>query len=81
MLPKCSGYSEASQNFPQATNFSYIKQYSTQSALWNTTLGYGFHFQYRKSRRLPIESFAHDSGRTLLHAEYGYLKESPNTNS
>jgi cold shock CspA family protein len=28
---------------------------------WNTTLGYGFHFQQRNPRTLPIESFAHDS--------------------
>jgi hypothetical protein len=26
---KCNGYSDASQNFPQATNFSYIKQYQS----------------------------------------------------
>jgi hypothetical protein len=29
----------------------------------------------------PIESLAHDSGRTLVRAEYGYPKGSPNTNS
>jgi hypothetical protein len=28
-----------------------------------------------------IESLAHDSGRTLVRAEYGYPKGSPNTNS
>jgi hypothetical protein len=33
--------------------------------LGNTTLGTGFHFQHRNPRALPIESFAHDSGRTL----------------
>jgi hypothetical protein len=27
------------------------------------------------------ESLAHDSGRTLVRAEYGYQKGSPNTNS
>jgi hypothetical protein len=27
------------------------------------------------------KSFAYDSGRTLVRAEYGYPKESPNTNS
>jgi hypothetical protein len=31
--PKCIGYSDESQNSPQATNFSYIKQYSNQSGL------------------------------------------------
>jgi hypothetical protein len=30
---------------------------------------------------LPIECLAHDSGRTLVCAEYGYPKGSPNTNS
>jgi hypothetical protein len=28
-----------------------------------------------------IESFAHDSGQTLVIAEYGYSKGSPNTSS
>jgi hypothetical protein len=49
--------------------------------LQNATLGYGFHFQHRNYRTFPIESLAHDSGRTLICAEYGYLKGSPNTNS
>jgi hypothetical protein len=31
--------------------------------------------------KLWIESLAHDSGRTLVRAEYGYPKGSPNTNS
>jgi hypothetical protein len=31
--PKCIGYLDASQNSPQATNFSYIKQYSNKSGL------------------------------------------------
>jgi hypothetical protein len=47
----------------------------------NTTLGYGFHFQHRNSRTLEIESLAHDSGSTLVCAECGYPKGSPNTNS
>jgi hypothetical protein len=42
---------------------------------------YSFHFQHRNSRTFPIESLAHDSGRTLVCAEYGYPKGSPNTNS
>jgi hypothetical protein len=46
--------------------------------LWNTTLGYGLHFQHRKCRTVPIEKFAHDSGHTLVHADNqcGYPKES-----
>jgi hypothetical protein len=35
----------------------------------------------RNSRMFPIEIHAHDSGRTLVCAEYGYPKGSPNTNS
>jgi hypothetical protein len=35
----------------------------------------------RNSRTFPTESLAHDSGRTLVSAEYGYPKGSPNTNS
>jgi hypothetical protein len=31
--PKCIGYSDACKNSLQATNFSYIKQYSNQSGL------------------------------------------------
>jgi hypothetical protein len=31
--------------------------------------------------RLTLESLAHDSGRTLVRAEYGYPKGSPDTNS
>jgi hypothetical protein len=33
------------------------------------------------SRTFPIEILAHDSGRTLVRAEYGYPKGSPDTNS
>jgi hypothetical protein len=46
-VTKMYGYSDASQNSPQATNFSYIKQYANQSGLRNSTLGYGLHFQHR----------------------------------
>jgi hypothetical protein len=59
----------------------YKKQYSTNLDLRNTTLGYGFHFLHRNSRTFPIESLAHDSGRTLVCAEYVYPKGSPDTNS
>jgi hypothetical protein len=45
------------------------------------TLGYGFHFQHRNPRTFPIESLAHDSGRTSVRAECGYPKGSPNTDS
>jgi hypothetical protein len=47
----------------------------------NTALVYGFYFQCRNSRTFPTESLAHDSGRTLVRAEYGYRKGSPNTNN
>jgi hypothetical protein len=57
-----------------ATPFTIVPQ-------TNTTLGYGFHFQHRNPRTFPIESLAHDSGRTSVCAEYGYPKGSPNTNS
>jgi hypothetical protein len=60
-------------SLPQATNFSYIKN--------KQNLGYGFHFQHRNPRPFPIDSLAHDSGRALVRAEYGYPKGSPNTNS
>jgi hypothetical protein len=33
LSPKCTGYLNASQNSPQTTNFSYIKQYSNKSGL------------------------------------------------
>jgi hypothetical protein len=66
----------------------YIQQTSliqsntqTNLDLRNTTLGYGFHFQHRNFRTFPVEDLAHDTGRTLVRAEYGYQKESPNTNS
>jgi hypothetical protein len=45
-----------------------------------TNLGYGFHFQQRNPIPLLIESFAHDSGCTLVCAKYGYPKGSLNTN-
>jgi hypothetical protein len=45
------------------------------------TPGYDLHFQHRNPIMLPIESFVRDSGCTLVSAEYGYPKGSPNTNS
>jgi hypothetical protein len=56
----------------QTTNFSYTKQYSTNLDLRNTTLGYGFRIQHRNFGTFPVEDLAHDSGRTLVRAEYGY---------
>jgi hypothetical protein len=44
-------------------------------------MGHGFHFQRRYSGTFPVEDLAHDSGRNLVRAEYGYPKGSPNTNS
>jgi hypothetical protein len=49
--------------------------------LMNAILGYGSYYQHRNPRTLPIESLAHDSGRTLVCAEYDYQKGSPNTDS
>jgi hypothetical protein len=67
------GYLNSSQNSPQATNFSYIKQYANQSGLT----------EYNSEVWLPlaIKSFAHDSGHALVRAEYGYPKGSPNTST
>jgi hypothetical protein len=60
-----------------------LTQSNTQTNLdlWNTTLGYGFHIQHRSFGTFPVEDLAHDSGRTLVRAEYFYLKGSPNTNN
>jgi hypothetical protein len=63
------------------SNKLLILDTQTNLDIRNRTLEYGFHFQHRKSRMLPIESLVHDSGRTLVRAEYGYPKESPNANS
>jgi hypothetical protein len=53
----------------------------TNLDLRNTILEYGFHIQHRNFGTFLIEDLAHDSGRTLVRAEYGYPKGSPNTNS
>jgi hypothetical protein len=47
----------------------------------NTTLGYCFHIQHRNFETFPVEDLGHDSGRTLVRAEYGYPKGFPGTNS
>jgi hypothetical protein len=49
--------------------------------LYSQALGCGLMNTNRNSRKFPIESLTHDIGRTLVRAEYGYRKESPNTNS
>jgi hypothetical protein len=36
---------------------------------------------HRDFGTFPVEDLAHHCGRTLVHAEYGYPKESRNTNS
>jgi hypothetical protein len=38
---------------------------------------YGFHFQDTNSRTFLVKSFAHDSGRTLVCAEYEYPEGCP----
>jgi hypothetical protein len=78
-LTKCIGYLDASQNSPQATNSSYIKQISPNLDLQNATQWYSFHFERRHSRTFPIESLDNDSGHTLVRVEYGYPKGSPDS--
>jgi hypothetical protein len=48
--------------------------------LLNIILVYGLYFKYRNPRTFPVYGFAHDCRRTLVRAEYGYPKGSPNTN-
>jgi hypothetical protein len=55
--PNYIGCSDANQNSPQARNQSGLTEYNS---------GYGFHLKYRNPRTLPIESFAHDGGHTLV---------------
>jgi hypothetical protein len=56
-------------------NKFFLKQSSNQAGLAKYNSGVRFHFQHRKSRAFPIESLAHDSGRTLLCAEYCYYQQ------
>jgi hypothetical protein len=46
----------------QQTSHIY-KNNQTKLDIWNTTMGYGFHFKHRNSIMFPIES-----GRTLVGA-------------
>jgi hypothetical protein len=50
---------------PQAIYFSYIKQNSNQSGLTEYNSVVRLQFQHRNPTTLPIESFAHDSGRAF----------------
>jgi hypothetical protein len=58
---------------------SHIKNNTqTKLDLRNITLRYGLHFQHRNSRMFPIESLAHDSGRTFVSegiSKYQQLKK------
>jgi hypothetical protein len=64
---------------------TYLIQSNTRTQanldLPNTALGYGFHIQRRHFITFPVEDLVKDSGCTLVCAEYGYPKRSPNTNS
>jgi hypothetical protein len=60
--------------YKQQTLHIYINKLKPN--LWNTTLGYGFHFRHRNSKTFPIESLANDSGCNLTCVEYGYPKGS-----
>jgi hypothetical protein len=74
---------EAARNHPHQNVLVTRMQVKTQTNLdlWNTTLGYGFHIQYRNFGMFAVEDLAHYSERTLVRAKFGYLKGSPNTNS
>jgi hypothetical protein len=59
--PKCTGYLDASQN-------SLSNKILIYKTLLKPIWTYGIqHFQHRNSRTFPIESLAHDSGRTLTN--------------
>jgi hypothetical protein len=79
--PKCTGYSDRSQNSPQATKFSYIQRnIQTNQGLCYSTVGYSFHFKHRNHRMLPLQSCVHDYKCNFVHAKYGHPKRYPNTN-
>jgi hypothetical protein len=61
----------------------YLVQSNDQTNLdvRNISMRCGFHFQNINPGTLPIYSFAHDCGRTLVRAECSYQKGSLNTNS
>jgi hypothetical protein len=62
------------------TRMNWLLGHKSQLSTRKKLLGYGFHFQHRNFRTLPIQSFANDSRRTLVCTKYGYPKESPITN-
>jgi hypothetical protein len=68
-----------SQTLHKEQTYHVISNTQTDLDLRNTALGYGFRFQHRNPRTLPIERLAHDSGRTSVRAECGYPKGSPST--
>jgi hypothetical protein len=50
-----------------STNNKLLLQSNTR-----TNLGYGFNIQHRHFGMFPVEDLGHDSGRTLVRAEYSY---------
>jgi hypothetical protein len=53
----------------------------TNLNLKNKNVWYCFYVEHRNPRTLPIQRFAQDCRCTLVRAECGYPKGSPNTNS
>jgi hypothetical protein len=53
----------------------------TSLGLQNTTVGNHIHVQHRNTRMLPVEGSVHDTGRTMVCAEYGNTEGSPNPKS
>jgi hypothetical protein len=81
MFTKYIDYLIGSENSPQATKFSYTKQYSDQS--W--PMEYKCEGVVSTSNVEILERFQsevlHICRCTLVRSEYGYLKGSPKTNS
>jgi hypothetical protein len=65
-------------DLPKEKELTVIQGNPPDTLLLTPDLGF---LTSRNSRTFPIEILAHDSGRTLVRAEYGYPKGSPNTNS
>jgi hypothetical protein len=87
---RCDGPSRlfgGSDSLKQNISFAFLKEVSALYALKDASSLCPFcllivdFMSYAEDYFLPIESLAHDSGRTLVCAEYGYPKGSPNTNS
>jgi hypothetical protein len=62
-------------------SFDPIQRYITPVGTERKLFYIYFPSSHRNSGTFPVESLAHDSGRTLVRAEYGYPKGPPNTNS